>query len=261
MLQPVIAVFSPTGNCKKIAEAVKSALRGLNPLFLDVTRAQRRVPLALSPGQWLILIAPVYAHDFPDIVREWLASVSGSDIPATILAVYGNVSAGDSISRTAQLLEEHGIRTVSAAELVAPHSYNGRYVHLGVGRPSEQELEVLARFLQQSRSKAENPGASLKLPHRAAPMSLIPQGVLAHFAVCPPKADPALCSHCGICRTVCPVEAVGSDLSIGRKKCVRCLACVRVCRPGARKLRFRTPFPILFLNLFGRGEHSPRFLL
>jgi ferredoxin len=55
--------------------------------------------------------------------------------------------------------------------------------------------------------------------------------------------DEALCTQCGACITVCPVEAFSVDrktweIGFDRDKCIGCELCVPICPPGAMKVSF-----------------------
>ncbi|MFP4482960.1 MAG: DUF362 domain-containing protein [Thermovirgaceae bacterium] len=57
-----------------------------------------------------------------------------------------------------------------------------------------------------------------------------------------PELIPQKCSFCGICKTVCPVQAIEMKPlpSIDRKKCVKCLCCHEMCPEGAMTVRENT---------------------
>ncbi len=52
-----------------------------------------------------------------------------------------------------------------------------------------------------------------------------------------PTVDSGVCTACGVCADVCPVEAIKIDdvAVIDASKCVECLACVDECPTGAMK--------------------------
>ncbi|HIP16143.1 MAG TPA: DUF362 domain-containing protein [Methanothermococcus okinawensis] len=52
-----------------------------------------------------------------------------------------------------------------------------------------------------------------------------------------PRIDKRRCKRCGICKEVCPVEAISLDtFKIDRKKCINCYCCHEMCRFNAIKL-------------------------
>jgi ferredoxin len=56
-----------------------------------------------------------------------------------------------------------------------------------------------------------------------------------------PRLQAAQCVRCGICRKVCPVDAIFDDASsypaINRGSCVKCLCCHEMCPTGAMTVR------------------------
>lgn len=57
------------------------------------------------------------------------------------------------------------------------------------------------------------------------------------------QRDEALCTHCGICTVMCPVDALRMDrntmnVDFDSSKCIVCGACIKSCPPRAMKLEF-----------------------
>ena len=55
--------------------------------------------------------------------------------------------------------------------------------------------------------------------------------------------DEGLCTHCGACTSVCPVEALAFDrdtweVIFDRDKCIGCELCVPICPPRAMSVTF-----------------------
>ena len=55
-----------------------------------------------------------------------------------------------------------------------------------------------------------------------------------------PQLDPSKCVGCGLCRNVCPAQAIimaGNRPRIDRKACIRCFCCQEFCPESAMKVR------------------------
>jgi formate hydrogenlyase subunit 6/NADH:ubiquinone oxidoreductase subunit I len=68
-----------------------------------------------------------------------------------------------------------------------------------------------------------------------------------------PELVPEKCTSCGICKEVCPVQAITMVQipEIDRKRCVKCLCCHEMCPQGAMTVRENT-----FLKIFRKMQPS-----
>jgi uncharacterized protein (DUF362 family)/Pyruvate/2-oxoacid:ferredoxin oxidoreductase delta subunit len=68
-----------------------------------------------------------------------------------------------------------------------------------------------------------------------------------------PELIPKKCTSCGICKTVCPVHAIGMNPlpAIDRRKCVKCLCCHEMCPEGAMTVKEN-----MFLKFFRKSKRT-----
>lgn len=57
------------------------------------------------------------------------------------------------------------------------------------------------------------------------------------------RRDEVLCTHCGVCTVMCPVDALSIDrntlkVEFDSSKCIVCGACIKSCPPRAMKIEF-----------------------
>lgn len=57
------------------------------------------------------------------------------------------------------------------------------------------------------------------------------------------RRDESLCTHCGVCTVMCPVDALKMDpetmnVEFDSSKCIVCGACIKSCPPRAMKVEF-----------------------
>jgi len=178
------------------------------------------------------------------------------------LLTYGGVNSANALHQTQQLFSRRGFLLLSAALLPAAHTYNQKIIHLAENLPDEQELWQVQTFILQSLQKLQNGiKEELKLPNPFNPVPFRAQHFLASTAAALPKQELDLCTKCTVCKAVCPMGAIREDLTIIRSQCIRCMACVKNCPNSARKLRFRTFFPTLYLSCYLKKRLKPSFYI
>jgi ferredoxin len=55
------------------------------------------------------------------------------------------------------------------------------------------------------------------------------------------RRDDDICTHCGMCVSICPTKALAFDLKTGKvtfneEKCVACGVCIDACPPRAMEI-------------------------
>jgi ferredoxin len=261
-------VFSPTGGCLKIAASLKDVFDKYQFELVNITKPSVREQYVDIPKEinYLLVVFPVYADSMPDIVTEYLKKLVVSDIPVSIIAGYGNIYPGKALSNTKKILEAKGNIVCSACTLVTPHSYNGNRVQLGVGEPSQENLDKFKQFVSASINKIERanqlnlckinvPEGHIRLRSRA-PQKLFPQIFIQQ-----PKVIKERCNQCNVCLNMCPSGAIDNNLAIDNKKCIRCAACIKYCKNKARKFETRTQLLQFILMLGGIDIQENNFYI
>lgn len=262
------ASFSPTGTSRKIAGSIARALAGGGaPTEIDLTHPSGREQ-TLAADAAAVIAVPVYGGDVAPTALERLRSLHGRATPAVVVVLYGNRAFGRAAVRLAQVVAEQGFVPVAAAAFVGEHSYSTPRTPIAAGRPDENDLRQATAFGGRIREKllhgAPAPVDAARLKEPRTPLwSLLRfvRFVLAyrraqkrHPVVLVPETDERLCTHCGRCAALCPVEAIDRSDCLGTDpaRCIRCCACVKGCPVGARSLR--TPFAAALARNFSRRK-------
>lgn len=220
------AVFSPTGGCCAIADAIVTDVAGTRDVDLTFPSAAREV----SADMPLLAVVPVYGGRVPEPAIERLKKIKGQGGPAVAVVVYGNRAYEDALLELKDTLSQQGFRVVAAAAFIAEHSVIRSIAN---GRPDAADKMVAADFGRAVLSKLSQGEDAWIIPdvpgnpeYRERPK----------MPVTPVTND--ACGHCGSCASMCPVEAIPLDdpQTTDASKCILCMRCVEICPQDARAL-------------------------
>lgn len=214
-------------------------LASLRPTYLDLTSAAaRREHVTFGPGELLLLVLPVYAGRLPNkIVPDLKACFYANGAWAIPMVTYGNRDFGDALSELCLLMREAGFNLPAAAALVGEHAFSPK---LACGRPDSLDLSELKAFAKAVTPIFSQENFSDVVPSGNTPPGpyytpLQEDGSPANFLKAKPQTDSELCTGCGLCADLCPMESISrEDPSETKGICIKCMACVRNCPTGAK---------------------------
>ncbi|NVM31561.1 MAG: 4Fe-4S binding protein [Candidatus Helarchaeota archaeon] len=193
----------------------------------------------------LVLIGiPVYYREIPEVVLPFFKRLTGNKKPVFIVAVYGNVTEGNTINQLKNLLETKNFYVIGGASFIAEHSFSHEEFPIAHGRPDAQDLKIAHSIGQQIIKKLVNFDRILDIPKPPFPESTAitpsPHKGMAKFIVEQPVLNPESCMKCQNCVESCPTDAIESDtFLINESDCIRCFACVKSCPNNARQIKFK----------------------
>lgn len=243
--------FSATHTSEKIARYIAKGLAISNQEVIDITFPVKK---DFSLGQELTIIAmPVYSGRIPVVARERLQRIKAGNTPAILAVIYGNRDYDDALIELRDESVKLGFIPVAGGAFIGEHSYSTEQYPVAVNRPDAYDL-----------SEAENFGKEiierLKAVEDIQKLSLLNvKGNIPYIAVkgtepSTPETIDHLCTQCGHCIDICPVETIRlleDKIVSDPEDCIRCCACVKECPTGARS--FNTPFSkILHTNFSAR---------
>lgn len=231
MTGPVhLVYFSPTGTTKKIVEAIASGFGAREIQRYDVTLPGSALETVLKDGVAVIGI-PVYAGRVPEVCLERLRGLTAGDLPAVLVALYGNREFEDALVELRDVCRAMGFRIVAAGAFIGEHSYSTPERPIAQGRPDAADLAVARKFGEQVAAKLAHldystPEIDGHVPYR----DRVPLGGVA------PATDSQRCVLCGQCAEVCPtgVVSVGKSVTTVADHCIMCCACLKTCLVSAR---------------------------
>lgn len=204
--------------------------------LFDVTLPEnRKIPPQICSAEENLFVFPVYNRGVPEICAQYVRSLKGNGSFADVICVYGGVTKGNCLPHAAKLLSDCGFVPRKGACVAAPHFYCKRQINaLTAERLGRISDFVKGKIPLSPIAPAENyadPTAQRSMKR-----------VTGRCVV-----DLSLCNGCGKCREVCPSEAADAT-DTDDALCILCGACVKKCPQGARRIKFFTPFPSLFVN-------------
>lgn len=232
-----LVYFSPTGTTKIILENIAKGINAENVEQVNLTLSEEiKDTIIPSPGELIIMGAPVYGGRLPVDAIKRLSLIKGSDNPAVVVVTYGNREFEDALLELKNLALDSGFIPVAGGAFIGEHSFSTENIPIAKGRPDALDVQKAIDFGRNIRNKvmelqSAEGQVDLKIPGRFPYESA---GARA-MAVSPVTKED-LCTLCGTCAGVCPTAAISVDGRVSTEidLCIRCCACVKNCPTGAR---------------------------
>lgn len=229
----VTLYFSPTDTTKKVVQAVAGGLDVPEMIELDRTSFNSRWEGAkLEAGDVAVIGVPVYYGRAPKLLVEFFRYIEAHNIPAVVVAVYGNRDYGDALLELVNESKKHGFLPVAAGAFIGQHSFSSK---LGTGRPGADDLAQateLGRAAAALLSETEDPSVlnlEVKGNFPYTPGSDLPLA---------PVIDVEKCMKCMVCQKNCPVQAINplDPGEVDAWRCLDCAKCINACPAGAKSM-------------------------
>ena len=265
-------VFSPTGTTDRILDAIMSGMKYLLERNLNVT-IEPAAEGMVDRNTLTVFAAPVYGGHVAPLALERMSRIRGDNAPAIVVVVYGNRDFENAAVEFANFVKERGFNVIGAAAFIGEHSYSSDEYPIAKGRPDKSDLlkaqEFGLRIYAKTGLRDEEPVdvSLLPRPDRSVTsyarfIAGVMKSKLKHTPVQKSAlvADPDLCTHCGICASMCPTGAIeaGHEEMTDATKCIHCCACVKNCLEKIRV--FETPYAKLLSENF-KERQEPVFIL
>ncbi len=249
--------FSPTGNTKKIVDAVALGIAG-ECIDYDITLPQQRAEFSylFQPEDIVIVGMPVYAGRIPNLLLPFVKSINvGSSIlPKGIRAVpvvtFGGRNYDDALIELADLLDNNGFNIYAAGAFVAEHSFSNKICYscpnsnslafaakLGAIAADREtvknntEYEAFERneiFIGKRNIKGRAEGERVYYKPKYA------DGTTINMLKVKPKTN-MNCNRCGLCAERCPMGSISAKNPAEiTGPCIKCNRCVRECKMEAK---------------------------
>ena len=238
--------FSPTGNTKRIVEAIAKGIGLQTANSIDLTLPGPRESWSGAvKGNLLIIGVPIHAHSFPSLILPSLKKLEGKGLWAVPVAVSGNAQMRTCLADLAGVLKKQGFMIPAAANFVGEHSFSADEFPMGVGRPDRRDLRKAVSFGNKIAAKMENNPEDITsirgenifirtylTGNTEAQGTSFPERYQNVIRVS--EVNGERCNNCGKCIESCPTGAIDvKTLKINNASCIRCFACTSACPTGA----------------------------
>lgn len=227
--------FSPTHTTRKVLEGIAAGIGSQSVEHLDLTPSSAEQNADTVHSDLAVLGVPVYAGRVPKTAVDRISQLKAENVPAVIVAVYGNRAYEDALIELKDLAEGVGFKPIAAAAFIGEHSFSSEKAPIARHRPDEKDIAEADAFGHRIRNKLDE-AQDLS---GVLPLSVPGNRPYKDRHSMPPGSPTTLedlCTLCGDCAGACPVDAitVGDIVETDAARCIYCCACIRICPTNAR---------------------------
>lgn len=223
--------FSPTETTKTIVKAIADGMKIHNVTEINLTKTENIKDYRFNQDDVVIIGVPVYSGRIPLIALQRLERIKANQSKAILVVVYGNRHYDDALLELKNLTKKIGFEIIAASAFVGVHSYSTVDYPIATDRPNNEDLQLAKNLGEQAFSKISGKYLEINVPGNFPYRERSPKLDVK------PKTDLNLCDFCGLCKKVCPVDAITileNKIDIDAKLCIYCHACVKICPQNAR---------------------------
>lgn len=231
--------FSPTDTTKKIVSSLsckiaeKAGKVKPDKTFDFTLPDARNEILSFTPDDFVVIGVPVYAGRVPNVLLDYLNSISGNNAVAIAVVLYGNRSYDDALIELTDILKKNGFIVAAAGAFIGQHSFSDK---LGKNRPDKSDMDLVNNFADRIYSKMclekalESVNVKGHKPYR--PYYIVKNEdnkPVYDFRKIKPKTNKD-CTDCKLCVNLCPMGSIDfDDVSLINGICIKCCACIKKC--------------------------------
>jgi len=256
-----LVYFSPTHTSEKIAKSVAEGMKIKDYEIFDITHPING-NVEIKEDDLTIFAVPTYGGRIPSVAVERLKLIKGNNTPSIIIALFGNMNQGDSLIELRDVIISQKFHPMAGAFFIGEHSFITEKYSVALGRPDKSDLKKASNFgaeIISCMSSLTKNNEKLSVPGN------FPYKPLKSGNPVAPTTDENLCTLCGHCIDICPVDAiskVNDKIITDANLCIKCCACVKECPENARIFEFSNNMAkILYERNGGKRKEPELFFL
>ena len=203
---------------------------------------------SFNENELVIIGIPVYGGRVPITAENRIKQLNGHNTPVVLVATYGNIHYSHALFELKSIVESVGFITIGAAIVVSEHN---AVSGIATGRPDAHDLSAVSSFINELQKKLSHSDRLENIVLKGK-MPKTPRGKQPAW----PRGN-KLCKHCGVCRKLCPVQAIDDPRKKAGNKCIHCLRCIKYCPQKARTYgRIKKVGAKLLLSFASHGKQK-----
>lgn len=220
--------FSATGNCLSVAKKIQDKLQV--PELISIPQVKENEAIQ---GGCIGIVTPVYMHNIPHIVVNFIKKIQHADYIFIVFAGGGQLGTG--IKKTRKLFKKQGLELSALFNVAMPSNYTpygcpSNQLQEELFKKADGHIDALIDVISMKKTHFDknntdffkayiHPGMVYQLGYKFI------NTLDKDFSV------DETCNSCSICEQVCPVNniTIKNGYPVWSRNCQQCFACLQWC--------------------------------
>ncbi|HBD96188.1 MAG: hypothetical protein A2015_08945 [Spirochaetes bacterium GWF1_31_7] len=231
-MKGLLCYYSGTGNTKLAVQYIAKKTKNCEWSFHDFMKDGTPDTVGydiIGIAAWTDFFGP------PLFLKNCLKKMKGHKKHAFVFNTYGNMS-GRTLPVLKSCVRKQGFKVIGGHSLNTPENFPP-LINNGLKNdtaPSTVELKKFDTFINELDEWFFNSSSKVSFPFDGYLMPVFPR-TMAKMFIKKKVADPGICTQCGLCKTLCPYDAISlAPFPVfNEKKCNGCWVCYNRCPVSA----------------------------
>ena len=235
-----IFYFTGTGNCLSIARKIHNNLKDytIHSITAEGYLAEEETE------KQLIIVTPVYMHNIPYIVRDFIQDLHGTGFCSLIFAGGGEL--GKCIDMIEKMFSDKFISLISQFNIPMPSNYTpfgapDQEIQKKLFNKAHSRIGEICQMISEKKVHTDDSNTSF-FSRNIHPGIAYSMGYKYLSYLGKSFTVDSKCDSCGICARICPVDNIqmNENKPIWFQNCQQCYACLQWCPKEAIQYKNKT---------------------